>query len=96
VNSNTNGVIAPYTTHLTSTWQPYSFQFTPTATEASGNYDLGFLDCAGNAGYGTDDTGWCQFGIDSVSLTAVPEPSVALLSFTAVLGLLAYAWRKRS
>ena len=34
-------------------------------------------------------------GIDSVTVTATPEPSVMALLVTGLFGLLAYAWRKR-
>lgn len=59
---------------------------------------------------GTDDrltAGTCYFGMacydsaqagpvmDNLSYTAVPEPSMLLLVGTGIVGLLAYAWRKR-
>lgn len=34
--------------------------------------------------------------VDSFSLTTVPEPCTLLLAVTSLLGLLAYAWRKRN
>jgi hypothetical protein len=34
-------------------------------------------------------------GLDNVVVTVSPEPSVVMLMATGVLGLLAYAWRKR-
>jgi hypothetical protein len=36
-------------------------------------------------------------GVDSITLSAapVPEPTTAILLCTGVIGLLAYAWRKR-
>ena len=45
--------------------------------------------------------GSCQYGTQSYrpemvfTLTTVPEPSTCALAITAVVGLLAYAWRKR-
>jgi hypothetical protein len=33
--------------------------------------------------------------IDNVSVSSVPEPSVVVLGLTGIVGLLAYAWRKR-
>lgn len=95
VNSNVNGVVAPYTVHFTSTWEEYSFQFTPTSAEAVGNYSLAFLNCAAEAGYGTGGTGYAQFGIDSVSLNAVPEPSTILLLLGGLLSTLLIRRRYR-
>ncbi len=98
VNSDVNGVLVPYTALLTNTWERHSFQFTPTVAEAGDGYGVAFLNNAANAGYGEDIPGvlnWAQFGIDAVSLTAVPEPSAVLLAMFGVFGLLAYAWRKR-
>lgn len=46
----------------------------------------------GGGGY----TGGNQFFIDNVRLTATPEPSTLVLVATGVMGLLAYAWRKRT
>lgn len=44
----------------------------------------------------TGGSSWaCQTCLDSVSLTAVPEPSSLVLVSMGVFGLLAYAWRKR-
>jgi hypothetical protein len=33
--------------------------------------------------------------VDNVSVSAVPEPGTLALAVAGVLGLLAYAWRKR-
>lgn len=95
VNSDANGVLAPYTVHLTNTWQRYSYQFTPTLPEAGGGYSVAFLNSAIYAGFGTGAGGWAQFGLDSVSLTAVPEPATCVLAICGVFGLLAYAWRRQ-
>ena len=88
-------------THLTSTWTEYSVQFTPTAANV-GNYGIAFLNSAaaypvelgGGGGVGGSDAS-CVFGIDRVSLTAVPEPSMITMCVAGLFGLLAYAWRKR-
>lgn len=36
-----------------------------------------------------------SWNVDNVRLTAVPEPSTVVLLYSALTGLLAYAWRKR-
>lgn len=41
------------------------------------------------------DTGWRASAIDNVSIVSVPEPSTIALLTGALIGLLAYAWRKR-
>jgi hypothetical protein len=94
VNSDAQPSFARYTPLLTNEWQLYSFQFTPALPETGGSYGLGFLNCAGNI-FGGDDAGWAQFGIDNVSMTPVPEPSTLMLALAGLLGLSAYAWRKR-
>lgn len=81
---------------LDSTWRQYSLDFTATAADASGGYRVSFL-----SGYaaqnGLSTTADQVFGIDSVSLAPapVPEPSTLVLLSAGLLGLLAYAWRKR-
>lgn len=37
----------------------------------------------------------CYVGYESVTLSSVPEPNAAILLTTGLVGLLAYAWRKR-
>jgi hypothetical protein len=54
---------------------------------ASGGTSLGFGDIAGS--------GWAQANWDYVKVNAVPEPSSVAILVTAMLGLVAYAWRKR-
>jgi hypothetical protein len=87
----TNTELKGVTTRLIlNTWNQYSVQFTPTA--AVNSYSVGFLN--------SKDPVWspldaCGFGLDSISLTVVPEPSVLVLSITGLFGLLAYAWRRR-
>lgn len=43
----------------------------------------------------TNASGNTNFGIDNVKLSSVPEPSAIVLSVMGLVGLLAYAWRKR-
>ena len=38
---------------------------------------------------------WFVGGLDQLTISQVPEPSVCVLLATGVLGLLAYAWRRR-
>lgn len=96
-SGNPYGYVLP---RLTSTWTQYSFQFTPTASNV-GTYGVAFLNSAAlyptefGGGGGTGGAGQsCLYGIDSVSLTAVPEPTTALCLFSGIIGLLAYAWRR--
>lgn len=46
----------------------------------------------GPHGSNTNDNAWLSFGISS---TAVPEPSSLFILVSALIGLVAYAWRKR-
>jgi len=43
----------------------------------------------------TNQGAGANFGVDNVRLDVIPEPSTLMLGVTAMLGLLAYAWRKR-
>jgi hypothetical protein len=83
--SCTSGEYTTYTA-LTNTWQQYSMTFTAKAADVGTSFQPEFLCAAGST-----------FGIDSVSLSAVatPEPSAVVLCATGIIGLLAYAWRKR-
>jgi hypothetical protein len=83
-----------FTPTLTSDWKRYSIQFTPTS--ACSGYELALLNSIANEGNRGGGVAACVFGIDSVSLSAVPEPSAITLMACGVLGLVAYAWRKRS
>lgn len=75
-------------------WQQYNYQFTATAQDVTTAVHVNFLN---SLNQWTSHTGAspCRFGIDSVSLTAVPEPSTIVLLSLGLLGLSAYAWRKR-
>jgi hypothetical protein len=98
VNSDANGPIAYGEFHLSNTWQQYSYQFTPTVAEAGGGYGVAFLNNLSKQAYHGEvlgGPGQCQFAIDNVSLTPIPEPSVLGMSVAGLAGLLAYAWRKR-
>ena len=58
-----------------------------------------------NSNWTTDETDHVRFGnsgymqgaadFDYVSVTAIPEPTTLMLLFVGLIGLLAYAWRKR-
>lgn len=69
----------------TKTWQQYSVLFNATAADVGQSFQPEFL--------GSNTT---RFGIDSVSVHTVPEPSAVMLGVAGILGLLAYAWRKRT
>lgn len=59
-------------------------------------YSLHFIDEFGGIrpSSGTPQSwGWC--GLGSVTVSSVPEPSTIALLATGLIGLLAYAWRKR-
>ena len=69
----------------TSAWQEYSLTFTAVAGDVGQPFTPAFLGDAN-----------VYFGIDSVRLDAVPEPSMLVLLLGAgIVSLLAYAWRKR-
>ena len=69
----------------TSVWQEYSLTFTAVAGDVGQPFTPAFLGAAN-----------VYFGIDSVRLSAVPEPSMLVLLLGAgLVSLLAYAWRKR-
>lgn len=59
-------------------------QFAGTDTIASGDYYFGMFS------YNCGGARW-----DNLSYTTVPEPSVIALAASGLIGLLAYAWRKR-
>lgn len=70
---------------------PTSFSYT--ATSAVGGHTLRLIMNSESAG-----DGWVAYrtGVDGVSVTTtVPEPSTCGLLGTALIGLLAYAWRKQ-
>jgi hypothetical protein len=76
----------PYTT----TWSPLSFDLS--SIDRSHTYTLDLVD----AFHGS----WGWVGMDSVTLTGasvapVPEPAAITMMIAGVIGLLAYAWRKR-
>lgn len=78
---------------LTNAWKQYSVDFTPTA--AVSGYEIAMLNSIVNHDNHGGGVSPCVFGVDSVSLSAVPEPSAILLTVSGALGLIAYAWRKR-
>jgi hypothetical protein len=80
---------------LDGTWRQYSIEFTASAADVGQAYEVGFLNGWGYQNHWDGATAQSTFGIDSVSFTAVPEPSTLALIGTALCGLLAYAWRKQ-
>jgi hypothetical protein len=91
------GVSHGFVPTLDGTWRTYSYEFTATAADAANSYAVGFLSGISlESGFEyAGATGGSTFGIDSVALRAVPEPTTIVLLGTGLLGLLAYAWRKR-
>jgi hypothetical protein len=61
-----------------------------TGVDRSKTYTLDYIDAK--------DTSWGWSAMDGVSIpgSTIPEPSVFVLLSMGVIGLLAYAWRKRS
>lgn len=53
-----------------------------------------FFDISGTGGFG-GGAQTCYREIDVFGVSSVPEPSTIVLVLTGMLGLLAYAWRKR-
>lgn len=83
---------------LSETWQSFNYLVSSTAGESAGAFGVAFLNNQSNQSYDgtfTGGAGYCRFAIDNVSLTAVPEPATLSLASLGILGLLAYAWRKR-
>lgn len=89
-------IYASFTPKLTSTWTRYSYEVSVPAGLAGGTYNVAFLNSLANWAGQTGGAGsQCKYGLDSVSLTAIPEPATVGMTITGILGLLAYAWRKR-
>lgn len=83
----------PRVVALTDTWSNYSVTYTAAQLQPYVGQSSGLL--IGGSG---DGTVWPnQIRLDNISLTsqAVPEPGTIALFATGLLGLLAYAWRKR-
>ncbi len=71
------------TTGSDADWTEYAFSFTPD-TNATATLTFTAAVSAANDSF-----------LDSVSVTAIPEPGTLALLATGLLGLLCYAWRKR-
>jgi hypothetical protein len=95
ITTAAGAVTRPLMPVLDSTWREYSLNFTADAADVAANgYRISFL--SGYASQNGLSTSADQvFGIDSVSLASVPEPSTLALLGAGLTGLLAYAWRKR-
>jgi hypothetical protein len=79
-----SGLHSTYVT-LADHYQQYSLPFTATVADVGQPFQPAFLGVGG-----------LILGVDSVRLNAVaPEPSALVLGIAGLLGLLAYAWRKR-
>jgi hypothetical protein len=81
--SGTGTATLTQTTGTETAWTNYTARFT--ASEAT-TVTLTFADNVSN--------GWGTY-LDAVSVTATPEPSSLTILFIGLVGLLAYAWRKR-
>lgn len=70
------------------------------ATVGTTTWSAGFRNDYGNPNYFqylaiNDGATGQPFYVDNVSISVVPEPSMVALSVSGLIGLLAYAWRKR-
>jgi hypothetical protein len=75
---------------LTSSWNDFSISSGAVLGDAVGKPIVVYLSQGDNP-YVTGP----QYYIDNVRLSAVPEPSTFILLTSGLIGLLAYAWRKR-
>jgi len=75
----------------TDTFTDFTTSVTPHVGDPMVGKTMGvvFYDACNNAFDGS------YFGVDNVRVTVTPEPSTLALALSAVVGLAAYAWRKR-
>jgi hypothetical protein len=74
---------------IATEWHPYTFSFAVQAGQDYIGKQLGIMLI--NSG----TSGWVGFDSVAVNVTATPEPGTMVLLFTGLVGLLAYAWRRR-
>lgn len=83
---NTGGSVAtPTTVTLTGGWTQYSLNFAGAGAGSTARFAIGYTGVADTSNY---------IGIDSVAVTAVPEPAAALLLASGITGL--WLLRRRS
>lgn len=89
-----SNAIAPLEAQLTNAPQTFSYTYTAPVAD-NGLNQMSFLNNLSYQAGHTPAGAPYMFALDNVSLTAVPEPASLVLSAIGMLGLLAYAWRKR-
>jgi hypothetical protein len=71
-------------------WTPVSYSFTVPTDAVGSNYEFAIAGTGGS---------WNEAAVSNIQVNVTsapaPEPSALVLSGIALLGLLAYAWRKR-
>jgi hypothetical protein len=107
---DTQWIYTPSDTSVPTDWRQYTVTADMTASAAPAGWALGSTNDKGTHTWADSwknvtcinfwsDPGAggqsCTNGIDTVVVTVIPEPASVVLLITGLLGLLAYAWRRR-
>lgn len=83
-NYTSLGLIKVTAAEVNSGLQNYTYDYTMGSTGVGGSLYLGYeVNCTGTILY------------DNLAITPIPEPGTVMLMITGLIGLMAYAWRKR-